>query len=233
MFVLFNVIFFKHISIAKKYKFMKTLKKLCLVLLVFVYTNALSAQKGIEIETVFGTNYSKALVSEDIPSSFQIKQNINFGLRGNVYLSQNIYLTTGFLYHQTGTDVSAYLIDPMTFLPTDELLIIGWKANTIAVPLKLGYFFYDSKNIRLGAEAGFLNMIVGKQESTYNGSSFELDPKVFNDLIISVDLSFDFGIKINERMMVHLRPKWAKQINGDQFKIVHYGIDGGFSYRIF
>jgi hypothetical protein len=207
------------------------MKKTAIFYVLFLLINVeLSSQNSFEIEGIYSANLS---MLTPLKTYNTYKQNLyhSFGIRGTFILKSNFFITSGIFILNNGTAIenreSPYLIFPDRSGKYHYL-----NARSISIPVKAGYNFIDNKKFRFGTELGILNGILLKQG--FGNKSGNLESDFYNTYMINLTYSLDFGIKIKEKFIFHLRPNIYYQLNENlvNFKLFSYGLAFGISYQL-
>ena len=178
-------------------------------------------KNSFEIGAVYSLTAEKLVAVES--TSRQLYH--SFGINGKKTFKSNVFVQGGVHLSNFGTKFGEkdVIIDD---LPS------GFGGQSIDIPIKVGYYFFNNDKIRLGTSLGVNNGFLRHDYQDHYGYIVENVP-TYNDYLLHLNLSVEIGFKLTDNIILDIKPTFQRQINsnyGRSYKQSGIGCQFGASY---
>lgn len=202
------------------------------LLILILQSNLLTAQHSIELEAIYSISSEKFAPTNDALDIFDSKIFHSFGLNGRKVFKSKIFAIAGIHLRRFGTQFDVEETTESMPEGTGEFFEVNWNANSIDIPVRLGYYFLDRNTLRIGFAIGISNSFVLNQKQIAKG--METDIEVYESYIFNLNSSVELGIKVKKSVIVSIIPIWQRQMNANLsvYKQRGFGCHLGISYQL-
>ncbi len=202
------------------------------ILLFILQSNLTIAQNSFEIEGNYSITSEKFIPTNNANDIFESKLYHSFGINGRMIFKSKFFVIGGLHLKRFGTKFDVEETTIQNPEGTGEFYEVNWNANSIDIPIKLGYYFISRDKFRFGIALGISNSFVIDQTQKARGEDIEIE--TYEDYIFNLNSNLEIGYSISENFTVNLIPIWQRQINSNfgNYKQRSYGCQIGISYKL-